>query len=250
MLDARETLGLTLFRLGREAQAIAALEAVVAVDPRRSSAHLELARIHALRGRRDKAERAAAQAASTDPAQAYETLAGLLVAAGRLEEAATFARRAVAADPERVTARYVLGLAAQKAGRCEDALAEYRRADESRGRRRGLIVPGLHARMGDCLARLGRATEAEAQFQREIEEVPYSSEGRVGLAILYRSVGRDEAMRNVLAGVVTANPRAGANEYWTVVRTLAGLGDAPAAREWAARARARYPSDPRFRPAF
>jgi arylsulfatase A-like enzyme/tetratricopeptide (TPR) repeat protein len=247
MLDARETLGLTLFRLGREAQAIAALEAVVAADPRRASAHLELARIHALAGRREKAERAAAQAAATDPAQAYDTLAGLLVTAGRLEEAATFARRAVAADPERVTARYVLGLAAQKAGRCEDALAEYRRADEVRGRRRGLIVPGLHARMGDCLARLGRETEAESAFRREIEEVPYSSEGRVGLAILYRSLGRDEAMRDALAGVVTANPRAGANEYWTVVRTLAGLGDASAAREWAARARARYPSDARFR---
>jgi arylsulfatase A-like enzyme/Tfp pilus assembly protein PilF len=247
MLDARETLGLTLFRLGREAQAIAALETVVAADPRRSSAYLELARIHALAGRRDKAERAAAQATATDPAQAYETLAGLLVDAGRLEEAATFARRAVAADPERVTARYVLGLAAQKAGRCEDALAEYRRADEVRGRRRGLIVRGLHARMGDCLARLGRETEAESAFRREIEEVPYSSEGRVGLAILYRSLGRDEAMRDMLAGVVTANPRAGANEYWTVVRTLAGLGDAPAARQWAARARARYPSDPRFR---
>jgi hypothetical protein len=110
-----------------------------------------------------------------------------------------------------------------------------------------LIVPGLHARTGDCLARLGRETEAEAAFRREIEEVPFSPEGRVGLAILYRSLGRDEAMRDVLAGVVTDNPRAGANEYWTVVRTLAGLGDAPAAREWAARARARYPSDRRFR---
>jgi len=144
-------------------------------------------------------------------------------------------------------ARYVLGLAAQRAGRCDEALLEYRRADESRGRRRGLVVPGLYARMGDCLARLGRETEAESAFRREIEEVPYASEGRVGLAILYKSQGREEAVREVLSGLVSANPRAGANEYWTVVRTLAGLGDAAAAREWAARGRARYPSDPRFR---
>jgi arylsulfatase A-like enzyme/tetratricopeptide (TPR) repeat protein len=247
MLDAREALGLTLFRLGREAEAIGALEGVVAADPRRASAHLELARIHALRGRRDKAEREAAQAADTDPGQAYETLAGLLVDAGRLADAVPFARRAVAADPERVAARYVLGLALQQAGRCEQALAEYRRADEARRRQRGLVVPGLHARTGDCLARLGREAEAEAEFRREIEDVPYSADGRVGLAILYRSQGRDEAARDAVAGVVTANPRAGANEYWTVVRTLAGLGDLPAAREWAARGRARYPSDPRFR---
>jgi arylsulfatase A-like enzyme/tetratricopeptide (TPR) repeat protein len=246
MLDAREALGLTLFRLGREAEAIGALEGVVAADPRRASAHLELARIYALRGRRDKAEREAAQAADTDPGQAYETLAGLLVDAGRLADAVPFARRAVAADPERVAARYVLGLALQQAGRCEQALAEYRRADEARRRQRGLVVPGLHARTGDCLARLGREAEAEAEFRREIEDVPYSADGRVGLAILYRSQGRDEAARDALAGIVTANPRAGANEYWTVVRTLAVLGD-PAARGWAARGRARYPSDPRFR---
>jgi arylsulfatase A-like enzyme/tetratricopeptide (TPR) repeat protein len=247
MLDARETLGVTLFRLGREGAAIAALERVVAADPHRASAYLELARIHALGGRRDQAERAAAQAAATDPAQAYEALAGFLLESGRVADAATFARRAVAADPERVMARYVLGLAAQRAGRCDEALLEYRRADESRGRRRGLVVPGLYARMGDCLARLGRETEAESAFRREIEEVPYASEGRVGLAILYKSQGREEAVREVLSGLVSANPRAGANEYWTIVRTLAGLGDAAAAREWAARGRARYPSDPRFR---
>jgi tetratricopeptide (TPR) repeat protein len=247
MLDAREALGLTLFRLGRETQAIAALEAVVAADPRRASAHLELARIHALRGRRDEAEREAAQAATRDPGQAYETLAALLVDAGRLADAVPFARRALAADPARVTARFVVGLGLQHAGRCQEALVEYRRADEARRYQRGLIIPGLHARAGDCLARLGRDREAEAEFRREIEEVPYSSEGRVGLAILYRSQGRDEAARDELAAVVNANPRASANDYWTVVRTLAGLGDVEAARQWAARARATFPADPRFR---
>jgi arylsulfatase A-like enzyme/tetratricopeptide (TPR) repeat protein len=247
MLDAREMLGLTLFRVGREAQALAALEAVVAADPRRSSAHLELARIHALRGRREKAEREAAQAASADPGQAYETLAGLLVDAGRLADAVPFARHAIAADPERVTARYVLGRAAQHAGRCEEALAEYRQAEESLRRQRGLLLPGLHARMGDCLARLGREVDAEAEFRREIEEVPHSSEGRVGLAILYRSQGRDQAARDAVAGVITAHPRASANDYWTVVHTLAGLGDVKAAQHWAARARAAFPGDPRFR---
>ncbi|HEY2945419.1 MAG TPA: sulfatase-like hydrolase/transferase [Vicinamibacteria bacterium] len=247
MLDARETLGSTLLRLGRETEALAALDAVVAADPQRASTHLALARIHALRGRRELAERHAAQAASADPGQAYDILAGLMIDAGRVDEAVTFARRALEADPERVTARYVLGLAAQRAGRCEDALAEYGRAEEAHRRQRGLVVRGLHARTGDCLARLGREAEAEREFRAEIEESPYSAEGRVGLAILYRSQGRDEPARQVLAGVVTANPRAGANEYWTVVRTLSGLGDAEAARSWAARARARYPSDSRFR---
>ena len=247
MLDARESLGLTLFRLGREAEAIASLEAVATADPRRASAHLELARIHALRGRRGQAEREAAQAATADPGHAYETLAALLVDAGRLADAIPFARLALAADPARVTARYILGLGLQRGGRCEEALTEYRRADEARRLERGLIVPGLHARTGDCLARLARDAEAESEFRREIEDVPSSADGRVGLAILYRSQGKDEAARAVLAELVTANPHASANDYWTVVRTLAGLGDVPAARDWAARARTAFPSDSRFR---
>jgi hypothetical protein len=65
--------------------------------------------------------------------------------------------------------------------------------------------------------------------------------------MLYRSQGRDVEARGVLEGVVTANPRAGPDEYWTVVRVLATLGDLSAAREWAGRARVRFPSDPRFR---
>jgi len=46
--------------------------------------------------------------------------------------------------------------------------------------------------------------------------------------------------------VVTTNPRAGADEYWTVVRTFATLGDLAAAREWAGRARVLFPADRRF----
>ena len=64
--------------------------------------------------------------------------------------------------------------------------------------------------------------------------------------MLYRSQGRDADARSVLEGVVTANPRAGADEYWTVVRAFATLGDLAAAREWAGRARVLFPADRRF----
>jgi Flp pilus assembly protein TadD len=141
----------------------------------------------------------------------------------------------------------VLGIAAQRAGRCGEALEHYARADEVRRRQAGLVMPGLRARMGDCLAREGREAEAERAFRDEIEALPQSPEGRVGLAILYRSQGRDADARDAVAGVVTRHPQPGASEYWTVVRTLSGLGDVEGAREWAAEARARFPADPRFR---
>jgi arylsulfatase A-like enzyme/Tfp pilus assembly protein PilF len=247
MLDAREVQGMTLFRLGRANEAVAALDAVVAADPQRATAHLALARIHALAGRRELAERHAAQAAAGDPGRAFEMLAQTLLAGGKLDEAARFARRAVEADPDRAAAQVVLGIVSQRAGRCDEALARYRAADEARRRQPGLLMPGLHARMGDCLARQGREPEAERAFLDEIEALPQSPEGRVGLAILYRSQGRDADARDALAGVVTRHPHPGPEEYWTVVRTLTGLGDAEGARQWAAQARERFPADPRFR---
>ena len=247
MLDAREVQGMTLFRLGRSREAVAALDAVVAADPQRASAHLALARIHALAGRRELAERHAAQAAPGDPGRAFEALAEALLAGGKVDDAARFARRAVEADPDRAGAHVVLGIAAARAGRCGDALAQYARADELRRRQPGLLMPGLRARMGDCLAREGREAEAERAFLDEIETLPQSPEGRIGLAILYRSQGRAADAREAVAGIVTRHPQPGPNEYWTVVRTLAGLGDADGAREWAAQARTRFPADPRFR---
>jgi choline-sulfatase len=247
MLDARETLATALFRLGRAAEAQQALDALVARDPQRASAHLMLARLHALAGRREQAERHAAQAAGGDPGRAFETLAESLWAAGRAEPAVQFARRAVAADPDRAAAHYVLGLGSQRAGRCDEALQHFDRARAVQERQQGLVIPGLEVRRGDCLARLGRAQDAERAFQAEIAARPTSVEGRVGLAILYRTQGKDAAARDVLAGLIAALPQPRADDYWTVVRTLAGLGDTDGARQWAAQARERFPTDARFR---
>src|SRR5205823_3448520 len=104
------------------------------------------------------------------------------------------------------------------------------------------------ARMADCLARPGREKEAEKEFLAEIQAIPWSRDGRVGLAMLYRAQGRDADARAVLEGLVGSTPKPDPETYWTVVKTLALLGDEMAAREWASRARARFPRDPRFRP--
>ena len=143
--------------------------------------------------------------------------------------------------------RFVLATVERRAGRYEAAAVEYRRAIDSASRQKGLLVRGLHAGLADCLARLGREAEAEAEFREEIALIPYSREARIGLGLLFRSQGRDAEARDALAGIVTANPRAGADEYVVVARTLATLGDVDAARDWAGRGRALYPADPRLR---
>jgi tetratricopeptide (TPR) repeat protein len=143
---------------------------------------------------------------------------------------------------------FILGEVARKQGRYEEALRSFRKAEEVVRLRRNAIVRNLHANMGDCLARLGREAEAEKEFLAEIDTIPYTREGRVGLATLYRAQGRDAEARRVLGGLVAAEPNPTADTYWTIVHTFSVLGDVEAARHWAGQARARFPSDPRFRP--
>jgi tetratricopeptide (TPR) repeat protein len=142
---------------------------------------------------------------------------------------------------------FVLGVVAQREGRCPDAVAAFRHAIDAKRAEPHAVVRNLHARLADCLARTGDNAGAEREFQAELGEVPWSPEARVGLATLYRSQSRDADARAALAGIVTAAPRPDADAYWTVVRAFTTLGDTSAAREWAGKARAAFPQDPRFR---
>jgi Tfp pilus assembly protein PilF len=163
------------------------------------------------------------------------------------ERAAEFARRSLAADRERMMSHFVLGVVAQRGGRYAEALASFREAERLKERVHHAVVRALHSNMADCLARLGREAEAEQEFRAEIEAIPSTHEGRVGLAMLYRSQSRDAEARDVLGGLIAAEPRPSADSYWTVVHTFRVLGDVEAAQLWIARARAEFPADSRFR---
>ncbi len=247
MVDAWEMLGVTLVEMGRRKEGVAAYDRAIALDPTRPEPHLALARILALEGRGDLALKHAEIAAARDPGKGYEMLAQIRLDEKHDTQAADDARRSLAADPRRVMSHFTLGVVARRAGRFEEALAAFRRAAEENALQKGSVVMSLHASMADCLARLGREKEAEQEFLAEIETSPWSREGRVGLAMLYRSQSRDAEARSVLEGVVTKDPRAGPDSYLAVVQTFSLLGDVEAMRVWAARARSRYPGDPRFR---
>jgi tetratricopeptide (TPR) repeat protein len=211
LFDAWQALGTTYARLGRERDAIAAFEAILRQDPTNAEAHIALARIHGLAGRPARAERHAQLASQKEPGRGFETLAQIRLDQDRSAEAAAYARQSLAADPERVTSRYVLATVERRAGRYAAAAAEYRRGIESASRQTGSLVQGLHAGLAECLARLGQEAEAEAEYREEIALVPHSREARIGLARLFRSQGRDAEARDALAGILTANPRAGAD---------------------------------------
>jgi arylsulfatase A-like enzyme/Tfp pilus assembly protein PilF len=247
MLDGWELKAKSLLKIGRTKEAIDAFGRVLAIDPLKPETHLALARIFALERDPARARQHAELAARRDPAGAYEVLAELMLDANQPADAASFARRSLDADPSRYLAQFVLGVVAQRAGRCDEAIAAFQRAIELKRAEPAAVVRNLHAGLADCLARRGRDADAEREFKAELADVPWSPEGRVGLATLYRSQGRDAEARATLAGLIAAQPQPGADAYYTVVHAFTILGDAPAAREWTAKARARFPNDPRFR---
>jgi Tfp pilus assembly protein PilF len=238
-------LGYTLIRMGRTKEGIQAVDRALRLDPLRTTAHLALAKVEALEGRDERARKHAEIASGSNPAQGNEALAQLMMDKGDLARAADYARRSVSADPERVMSRFILGVVARSAGRCEEAVDEFRRAESAKNRQKRVVVRGLHAQMGDCLARLGRDAEAEREFLAELAAIPQSEDARLGLAMLYRSQGRDAEARASLAALVAAAPRP--ETYLKVVQTASVLGDAEAARTFATEARARFPGDARFR---
>jgi choline-sulfatase len=247
MLDAWELVAKSLLKVGRTKEAIDAFGKVLAIEPLKPETHLALARIFALERQPARAREHAELAARRDPAAAYEILAELTMDGGRPADAAAFARRSVEADPSRYMSHFLIGVAAQRERRCADAIPAFTRAIEAKRREPQAVVRNLHAGLADCLARAGRDAEAEREFQAELAEVPWSPEGRVGLATLLRSQSRDAEARTVLAGVVTNLPQPTADAYNTVVHAFTVLGDAAAAREWAAKGRGQFPRDPRFR---
>ena len=245
MTDAWLTLGLALIKVDRNREGMAALDKVIEIDPTHSEAHLALAKLYAFDHKLDLAVKHAEIATGREPGKSYEVLAQLMMDAKRPQDAATFARKSLAADPQRMMSHFVLGMIARQQGRCEEALGSFRRAEEALSRETHSVLRNLHLNMGDCLARLGREAEAEKEFLAELQALPRSRDARVGLAMLYRSQGRDKEARAVLADLVEKDPQADA--YWAVVRTFSVLGDAEAARAFAEKARARFPADPRFR---
>ncbi len=247
MSDAWETLGLSLISLGRDQEGIEALESAIKIDPLRAEPHMALARLYALEGKTDRAMGHAELASRNDPGKSFEILAQIMMDRRKEADAVAFARRSLAADPQRSMSLFILGTVARQHGRCADALASFTKAIAAVGRAQGSVVRSLHFQAGDCLARLGRLAEAEREFLAELRLLPRSIEGRAALATLYRSQGRDAEARASLGALVDGVSDATAEEYGAVVRTFGVLGDTEAARAYAARARSRFPEDPRFR---
>ena len=249
MLDAWESLAKALLAAGQTRDAIAAFGKAVEVQPLKPEPHLALARVYALERQPALARQHAEIGSQRDPAQGFEILAELMMDAGRFSDAAAFARRSLDADSSRYMSEYLLGVIAQQRADCRQAIGHFERAIARMRLEPRAVVRNLHAGLGDCLARSGREADAEREFKAELAAIPDSPEGHLGLATLYESQGRGPDARAALAGLIDSSRAPTADTYWTVVHGLTVLGELTTAREWAARAHGKFPTDPRFRSA-
>ncbi|MEZ5292729.1 MAG: sulfatase-like hydrolase/transferase [Vicinamibacterales bacterium] len=247
MKDVWHQLANASIRAGDLAAAIDAYERLVALDATDARALSGLAAVYLRQRDLDKAQAHAELAAkfATEDRRleggAYELLAKVALARRAPADARRYAELAEKADPTLPMASYVQGLLDHAAGRYEAALARFqetlRRLDET-----SVTLTEVHYYTADTLARLGRNAEAEAQFREEVTLFPANLQAWAGLAMLYRSQGRDDGVERTIGSMVQNVPTAegyglGAR-LWTMFgepARAAGLQREAATRETAGR---------------
>jgi Flp pilus assembly protein TadD len=262
MLDAWETLGTTLVRLGREKEAVAAFDELVRqggnhIPPHLQRAHLQVAQIERSRGDLKAAVAAARRAVSLQPTdgEAVALLGTCLTEAGRAGEAVALLEPHAKAKRPDLDVLTAYGMALASTGRRREALAVFERAraehptnamvlvnvgtvllmdgDLARARRAfeaALDVdPNLaraHNSLGVIAAREGRVPEAIERWKRGAELDPRDYQTLFNLGSTLWGAGRRDEARPYLEAYLRAAPPALEARDIARVRTLLGPGEA------------------------
>ncbi len=181
-----------LKRAGQTAQAIARLEAALAVQPDMLEARFNLAILRHEIGDLVAAEQGyraiLARHAGFQPA--LQGLCGVLLRMDRAPEATPVLRELLAqakSADEIAMAEQGLSDALKSQGQLDDALAHSRRALALAPR-----LPGAHAARGDILEQLGRIEEAIALYRARLKDEPADLAVHTRLNTLLFRLGRDQ----------------------------------------------------------
>jgi tetratricopeptide (TPR) repeat protein len=214
-------------------------EAAVATSPTDTSAHAVLGLARICLG--DEAgARASLLRAGVSEAEARRELAGSALARGDLVRAEREAARVSGEPTAEIGAALVRAQVDLRRSRPASALRRLEAAERRRVAAGLGPVATLEFLRGDALARLGRATEAEAAFRTEIHRFPSTSAAYARLAAVLALGHRPETeVRQVLQAMYDTDPRR--ETALLAARTAASLGDEPEARRW--RERSLFPVD-------
>ena len=190
--QAHARLGLALFGLGRDEEALGSYDMAVSLDPGQAVTHLARALPLARLGRDEEALASCGAAIDLDPAlpDAHVSKADILAGAGRAAEALAACDRAVEMDGSLQRAHTLRGNILAGMDRATEALAAYDRSIELDG-----YDGSARMRRADLLAASGRTAEALAAYDVAVEIDPQNADAHSRKAALFDTLGRhDEAL--------------------------------------------------------
>jgi choline-sulfatase len=223
-------------RRGMIEAAVGAYKEIIKRNPK-DAASLTGAAAGLLRlGELDEARAHAELALTVAPAAAHELLARIAVERGDAETARREATLVSAVEPDSPVPDFIEGLVFYRQQQYAAAVSRFLAARQKLTTRT-VQMSDVDYYLADSSGRLERYDDAERYFLAEISHFPDNLRARAGLAMLYRSMGRDAAAEGAIAALVRQAPtREGydlAAQLWTM------FGETR--RAAAARAQARRP---------
>jgi tetratricopeptide (TPR) repeat protein len=212
MGDVWSEIGGLEIRVGRPEAALAAYKRVVDVAPHDPSALISVAQTLLALGRLDDAGRQARAAAETIPPEdrRWRALAHQTLALIALQQHDEARARSEARQGHDIDP--TLPLPAYVEGLIQyrvDAFAAAVPFFEQvlrDGADNPVQMPDVRYYLGDSLARLERSAEAEHVLGDEVRLFPYDLRARAGLAMLYRTTGRVDASNQAVEAIVRISP--------------------------------------------
>ena len=241
-------LGILLGRSGQLEEAERAFRAAATLEPDNPYIPAALAGVLMRAGRHEDAKDRAALAVALGERQdararaaAHEVAARVALALGDAERADAHAAAVEHEDPELPMPQFVRGRLMYAEGRYEEALAAFEEAAASL-ERYGRDLEELHLYLGETLAGFDRYPEAEQQFRDELRAFPRNIRAYGSLAMLYHASRRAGGVEETLDALVEATHTP--EGYETAARLWIIAGEPSRAAVLRADARARFRGDP------
>ena len=201
--DALHLLGFVAHQQGAHERAAELISQALAIDPSNAHAHCNLGRVREAQGNTDQALACYRKAVELAPehVEALFRLANLQDSRGELERAIAGYRRIVALRPQHAAAHCNLGIALAALGRREEAVAAYTKALEHQP---GFFEASFNR--GIALRDLGRSDEAIQDFRRALELGPHVAAVHYALGHLLRDQERGEEARAAFSRALACDP--------------------------------------------
>jgi tetratricopeptide (TPR) repeat protein len=226
---------------GRLQEAISAYEMTIDLNPALTArCGAALTSIYMGLRRYDEAEAWARRCVDAGATYGHLQLGRIHLLRGELADAEAEARTAMEDPIYRVVGAVLLAEVLAGRGRIDEALETIDAAVAELGAQDLDPVPRLHFVRGDILGRKERLGEAEQEFLAEISWFPDNLVAYTNLAVVYYVTGRTDQARAALERMVGANPSP--VSLLMAERTCRQVGDTEAAAVWQRRIESRRQS--------